>query len=194
MNTCLKCGVAFRVKPSKAVKAKYCSMPCAALGATTGQEVRCIACGKPARKFQYQMKRDTRHFCSNDCKFLAQKREQHPGWKGGRNVSHGYIQVRNGKGRQFEHRVVAEAKIGRPLAPGEVVHHINGVKSDNRPENLEILSNEEHSRRHGDERKPSTWAICHVACRSCGTTERPHGGHGLCRSCYMRWFRDARRP
>ena len=47
--------------------------------------------------------------------------------------------------RVFEHRVVMEAKIGRSLLPEENVHHINGVRNDNRPENLEIWNTSQPS-------------------------------------------------
>ena len=47
------------------------------------------------------------------------------------------------------HRVVAEQVIGRPLLPGEVVHHIDGNKRNNDPSNLMVFASQsEHARYH----------------------------------------------
>ena len=78
-------------------------------------------------------------------------------WKGGRVVaSNGYVLVRVGKGHPladvrgyaYEHRMVAEAKLGRALRDGEQVHHVDGDKTNNDPSNLEVLTHAEHRAEH----------------------------------------------
>lgn len=47
-----------------------------------------------------------------------------------------------------EHRMVMEAYIGRKLNKEELIHHINGIKDDNRIENLQIVTRSEHGKIH----------------------------------------------
>jgi hypothetical protein len=80
--------------------------------------------------------------------------ERNHRWGGGRTRTNGYVKVyapnhpRASGLYVLEHILVAEAKIGRPLRADECVHHRNGVRDDNRPENLEVLTRSEHARLH----------------------------------------------
>ena len=50
----------------------------------------------------------------------------------------GYIRVNHNGRLIYEHIVIAEKALGRPLKRPEQVHHLNGIKSDNSPSNLVI--------------------------------------------------------
>ena len=74
-------------------------------------------------------------------------------WNGGRIVDpRGYALVRVGKdhhlsdirGYAYEHRLVAEAKLGRRLLASEQIHHVDGDKGNNDPENLEVMESTLH--------------------------------------------------
>lgn len=109
----------------------------------------------------------------------------HPDWKGGRIVVGNYWYIwtnthphRTSNNYMAEHRLVAEATIGRYLLREEVVHHINGDSQDNRPANLAVFgTNAEHLRHELTGRipnwTPEGWAAMQAGCRKTRTRRLP---------------------
>jgi hypothetical protein len=82
----------------------------------------------------------------------ATKGERHYAWQGGKTkTSTGYIELympehhrANSRRRVYEHVIVWEKSHNRLLKDNEIIHHLNGIKTDNRPENLAAMTNSEH--------------------------------------------------
>ena len=91
------------------------------------------------------------------------KGEMNVRWSGGKRHADGYVFITVDESHPYfvmarkvshrnlyqisEHRLVIAQAIGRPLAYDEIIHHINGIKSDNRLENLMLLKNNQHHAR-----------------------------------------------
>lgn len=119
------------------------------IGQKLGVSASCI--GKYFRKYGIKTRTKSE---------LASGNKNH-NWRGGkRTVKEGYVLVYapdhpncHKDGTMYEHQIIMEKYIGRLLKKGEVVHHINGNRSDNRMENLMLLTNSDHAKLHALIRK-----------------------------------------
>ena len=133
-------------------------------------KLRCQWCGKAFDSY-----RKGRKFCCLDCHYKHASKKHNPEGYNRRpdlsemnrhlnptrmtdDVKNKICLMRLGSGEEKSyiklngrhmHRTVAEKKMGRPLRQGEVVHHRDGNKRNNRPENIEVLRNQsEHAKVH----------------------------------------------
>jgi hypothetical protein len=103
------------------------------------QDGICVVCGKTHDR---KTKRGCYRYYCLDCssKLGPQKGER-------RTDNGGYVLIWTGDKWTQEHRMIFEKYLGRKLQPGlEIIHHRNGIKDDNRIENLQLLSRTLHSR------------------------------------------------
>jgi hypothetical protein len=115
-KTCPICG-----KPAQRT---WCSSACHAIHRRKGTTYICVQCQKPFYVRPAYLRKGAGQYCSNGC------RRAHEAAR-----TTGYLK----KGYKSIHRIVAAEKLGRPLLPGEVVHHIDGNKKNNDPTNLMVL-------------------------------------------------------
>ena len=162
MFACMFCGKETYFPPSsvKKYKLRYCSRSCKDKALIKDLiELVCKNCGKSYKIYPSQEKwsgvrKCKNNFCSKSC-FYSFPREH-----GKIITERGYVLIHRplhpklvaGK-YVYEHRLVIENVLGRYLTKDEDVHHINGNRSDNRIENLELLTSTEHSLMHSNKRK-----------------------------------------
>lgn len=129
-------------------------------------------------------------------KLLSLSGENSGRWNGGRyKQNKGYI-MRNINGELIlEHRYVMQKYLGRILNTKEQVHHKNGIKHDNRIENLEILDFVTHIKLHRDKGdikpwKKTTWdRFGNSCCQICKSDKVKPDSKGVCHNCYQRQWR-----
>jgi hypothetical protein len=150
---CENCGVDIQRRKGAERKHVYCSRECYwksdyrsqlaaqrnyASNPNARQTRPCANCGVEVTRYVSAGQKN--FYCSRGCHNEHRRRAQ---------IRHdGYVLVLVGRGAPgatksghiFEHRKVMQDMLGRPLLPAENVHHKNGVKDDNRPENLELWS------------------------------------------------------
>lgn len=144
---CPLCGSEFTVRCKALLKLrKFCSKRCA------GKNIRIVQDSLP--------------------------RDHQPAWKGGKSNSREYVLIRTDPTKsgasayKLEHRLVMEKHLGRSLSGTEVVHHKNGIKNDNRLENLVVIGASEHTLLHAVEKGKQPRIP--KSCKVCDVVFKPH--------------------
>lgn len=159
--TCRQCGKKMQVPPSRAKRTVYCSRTCYGLWMAANMT------GAKAIRYGRMHTTASRQKMADSQRAKGRIGPKSATWKGGRYLSNGYVMVklntlqqaeqtlfrsmasRNDHSYIPEHRLVMARSLGRALLPTEIVHHHNGVKDDNRLDNLELHeSNGAHRMKH----------------------------------------------
>jgi hypothetical protein len=180
---CDTCGKEFKRKFSfaKETKRHFCGSPCycETLPQKTKQKylLICDYCEKEFEVHQGQIDRRKKelHFCCDICDLNYSLKNNLPvkddSWPGVRRISkEGYVRVYlrelsvEKRVIMPEHQYVMEKNLGRKLKKGECIHHKNGIRDDNRIENLELIENRKiHSKNHylnGDFKRKDNGNFC----------------------------------
>jgi len=123
---------------------KFCGRKCYLEYHKAKKEVRqCLYCLKEFEVFT----RNKKQFCSLKCRYEKAKKN------GSRYLGvNGYWYIKDNGKYYLEHRFLLEKHLKRRLEKNEYCHHINGVKTDNRMENLRLFNgNSSHSKYHSQQ-------------------------------------------
>lgn len=160
---CVVCGKEHLSKSSSAYVRKYCSYKCQMVEKSQKSKVDCVCifCGNHYIKRRGEFNKRTPKFCSRNCQHSWRREKYLPNKKDGwvLDVNGYYTKTRwaERKGVQRKCRYVMEQFLGRKLTSQESVHHQNGIKTDDRIENLELwASNHPAGQRVSDK---IAWAI-----------------------------------
>jgi endogenous inhibitor of DNA gyrase (YacG/DUF329 family) len=165
---CKTCGKEFDARVHNGTPRIYCSRECSHRGRETAFAANCPICGDEFKTTEYRRSQGKGYFCSHKCyslsksgntaclqcgkefrvngkrtanaKYCSMQCRTKASWQRQKADKQGYINVRVDGGVKKHHRYVMEQFLGRELLKTEYVHHKNGIRNDNRIENLELWS------------------------------------------------------